>query len=187
MNRLRIRAVLLLALTCPSAPVWAQIARSAPASQPIEHATTEIKHATAEQTATLLLEAYNPDGSAVSASDFANYTNYTPTSTWGIYLNYGVFPLGTPPATGQVGSSPSFVSQGGLQYISFAVPANQPLYFTCLWKAQAIGTVFMRADNASKGYKLSDNQTLVLQLPYEFALSEYNTASQLVSQYSASG
>lgn len=180
MNNLRICAVLILVLTHLPAPAWAQVVRSAATNRPI-------KHATADLTATLLLEAYNPDGSAVSASDFGNYTNFTPTSTWGIYLNYGVFPLGTPPATAQVGSAPSFVSQGGVQYISFAVPANQPVYFTCLWKAQAIGTVFMRADNAGKGYTISDNQTQILQLPYEFALSEYNTASQLISQYSASG
>jgi len=178
MNKLQICSAVLLLVV--SAPAWSQVARSAPATQPI-------KHAAANLTGTLLLEMYNADGSAATATDFGNYTNFTPASTWGTYLNYGVFPLGTPPATAQVGSAPSVVNQGGLQYVSFAVPANQPLYFTCLWKAQAIGTVFMRADNAGKGYTLSDNQTQVLQLPYEFALSEFNTARQLVSQYSASG
>jgi uncharacterized protein (TIGR03437 family) len=145
------------------------------------------KDAAADQTATLLLAAYNPDGSAVTPSQFGNYTNFVPTNLWGIYLNYGVFPMGTAPATAQVGSAPSYVTQNGVPYVSFAVPAGEPLYFTCLWQAPAIGTVFMRADNAGQGYTIDPNQTQVLQIPYEFALSEFNTAKQIASQYSASG
>jgi uncharacterized protein (TIGR03437 family) len=145
------------------------------------------KGAAATQTATLLLEAYNPDGSAVTPPQFGNYTNFVPTNLWGIYLNYGVFPLGTAPATAQVGSDPSYVTQNGVPYVSFAVPAGEPLYFTCLWQAPAIGTVFMRADNAGQGYAIAPNQTQVLEIPYEFALSEFNTAQQIASQYSASG
>jgi len=145
------------------------------------------RDAAASQTATLLLAAYNPDGSAVTPSQFGNYTNFVPTDIWGIYLNYGVFPLGTAPATAQVGSAPSYVTQNGLPYVSFAVPAGEPIYFTCLWQAPVIGTVFMRADNAGQGYTISPNQTQVLEIPYEFALSEFNTAKQIASQYSASG
>src|SRR5580693_2485660 len=77
------------------------------------------KDAAANQTATLLLAAYNPDGSGVTPSQFGNYTNFVPSSLWGIYLNYGVFPLGTAPATAQVGSAPSYVTQNGVQYVSF--------------------------------------------------------------------
>lgn len=145
------------------------------------------KDAAANQTATLLLEAYNPDGSAVTPSQFGNYTNFVPTNLWGIYLNYGVFPLGTAPATAQVGSAPSYVTQNGVQYVSFTVPSGEALYFTCLWQAPAIGTVFMRADNAGQGYATASNQTQVLEIPYQFALSEFNTAKQIASQYSASG
>ena len=135
---------------------------------------------------TLWLEAYNQDGSAVSAADFSNITNYSASPQWFLGLDYGVFPMGTPPAVAQSGSDPGSASQDGTQYVSFTIPANQAVYFTCLWKAPNIGTVFMRADNQGLGYTLAPNETRVLQIPYEFALSEYTVAAQIASNAAVS-
>ena len=60
------------------------------------------------------------------------------------------------------------------------VPANQPFYFTALWKAPVIGTVYMRADNGGAGFVTSDSQPRRLELPYEFALGEFQQARKLL-------
>lgn len=129
--------------------------------------------------ASLLLDIYAQDGSSVDLNTFLNQTNFRPTSTWGIFQNYGVFPLGLSPSSPQVGSGPAAVLVGGHAYISFSVPSDTPLYFTCLWAAPSIGTVFMKAENAGAGYMIGANQSKTLELPYEFALSEYQVAVKL--------
>ena len=126
-------------------------------------------------TGTVLIEAYNLDGNLVTLADFINSTYYKADSSnrWSISENYGVFPVGTPPAIPQIGSDPFLSNIAGQDHIGFAVPSNQRLYFTCLWKASKIGSVFMRADNGGSGFQVQENQSIVLQLPYEFALSEF--------------
>lgn len=141
----------------------------------------------ADSAATLLIEAYNPDGTRASVTDFVNYTHYVSSSKWTMYQNYGVFPMGTAPAMSQIGSDVTSTTRDGVPYLAFSVPINRPLYFTALWKAPGIGTVFMRADNSGGGYLLANNQSQILQLPYEFAASEYNTANQMFASYAASG
>jgi hypothetical protein len=143
----------------------------------------------AYNTATLFLEAYNLNGTPVTISEFISYTFYAADSSkrWMISENYGVFPIGTPPAVAQIGSKPFVTNKDSHEYITLAIPVNQPLYFTCLWKAPTIGTVFLRADNQGSGYVVPDNQSLVLQLPYEFALSEYHKTKQILTDYSALG
>src|SRR4051794_37211018 len=128
------------------------------------------------QQATLVIEAYNADGRGATLQNFLDFTHYIASSTWEGTDNYGVFLLGAPPATPSLAGPLVVEPQGGLEYLSFNVPCNQPIYFTALWKAQGIGTVYMRADNAEQGYLLPCDQRLVLQLPYEFARSEYALA-----------
>lgn len=135
---------------------------------------------------TLLLKPYDPDGTAVSISAFVDYTHYVASSEWSMYQNYGIFPIGTPPATSQIGSDISPANVGGADYIAMTVPAGRPFYFTCLWRAPAIGTVFMRADRAGTGYVVAPNQSLVLELPYEFALSEFEQVNRLIAGRSLS-
>ena len=117
----------------------------------------------------------------MNASDFAQQTNFTPNSKWIIGENYGVYAMGQLPASNQIGTRPIPVTEGSREFISMTIPSNQAVYFTALWKADGIGTVFMRADNAGKGYTVPADQSLVLQIPYEFALSEYAVASQLAA------
>src|SRR5258708_32149364 len=88
-------------------------------------------------TATVLFDAYNTTGAAMSVFDFGDYVHYIASPTWQMYSNYGFFPMGTQPATSQVGSSPPVIgNQGGVQYTSFTVPSNQSLYFVCLWRGR---------------------------------------------------
>ena len=133
------------------------------------------------RTSTLLLELFSPDGRTMTIYDFAQQTNFTPNSKWIIGENYGVYAMGQLPASNQIGKRPVPVTEGSRELISWTIPANQPVYFTALWKADGIGTVFMRADNAGKGYTVPADQSLVLQIPYEFALSEYAVATQLAA------
>ncbi|MEO7255280.1 MAG: beta-galactosidase [Casimicrobium sp.] len=137
--------------------------------------------ALAANTATLLIEAFSANGGSLSISDFAKQTTYVASPKWSMSQNYGVFPMGKLPATAHVGGALSPLTQGSRQFVSLTIPSNQSVYFTCLWQADGIGTVYMRADNAGQGYTLADNQTKELQLPYEFALSEYAVASNLAS------
>jgi len=127
----------------------------------------------------LLIQAWNPNGTAATITDFVNFTHYV-TSRWSIYENYGVFPIGKAPATPQIGSSVYPANIGGVEYVAMDVPANQPFYFTAPWKAVAIGTVYMRADNAGTGFVTSISQPRILELPYEFALAEYQKARTLL-------
>ena len=141
------------------------------------------------ESALLLIEAYNPDGTAVTNTELINsITTYWASDKWAIYRNYGIFRIGTPPVSKQIGSPYPFpIKYNGRDYNAFNVPSNQPFYFTCLWKANGIGSVYMRADNEGRGYVLSNSESHVLQLPYEFALSEYQTAKQIFSESTSSG
>ncbi len=135
-------------------------------------------HAATGPTATLALEAYGPDGRIMSVNDFAQMTSHTMLSKWTMSLNYGVFAMGALPAARQLG--PMFPAPDR-QYLAFSVPANQSVYFTSLWKADGIGTVYMRADNAGRGYTVAEGASQVLQLPYEFVLSEYAVVSRIAA------
>lgn len=122
-------------------------------------------YASAQRTSRLLLDLFSPDGRAMSASDFAQQTNFTPSSKWIIGDNYGVYTMGQLPASNQIGTRPISVTEGSREFISLMIPSSQAVYFTALWKADGIGTVFMRADNSGKGYTVADDQSLVLQIP----------------------
>ena len=137
--------------------------------------------ASAAGTATLLIEPFSANGSSMTVSDFAQQTTFVATSKWSMSQNYGVFPIGKLPAVAQIGGAPTPVTQGARRFTAFTIPADQAVYFTSLWKADGIGTVFMRADNAGRGYVLTANQSKELQLPYEFALSELAVAKQLAT------
>ncbi|MES3003899.1 MAG: hypothetical protein V4787_24625 [Pseudomonadota bacterium] len=91
----------------------------------------------------VLIEAWNPDGSKASIYDFVNATHYV-INRWSMYSNYGIFPMGAAPATAQIGSDISLANVQGVDYIAMDAPGGRPFYFTALWKAPAIGTVFMR-------------------------------------------
>jgi len=54
--------------------------------------------------ATLLIEAYNPNGSAVGLQGFIDYTHYVASSKWESFENYGVFPLGQIPGMASLAS-----------------------------------------------------------------------------------
>jgi len=85
-----------------------------------------------------------------------------------------------PPATAQLASDISSANINGVNYIQMDLPTSQAFYFTALWTAPVIGTVFMRADNAGAGYVVGGGQPLMLELPYAFAVSEYARAQQLL-------
>lgn len=128
----------------------------------------------------LLIRAFKPDGSPAGAGDFGNITIYR-NADYVNYQNYGIFPLGKLPGTPQIGSdfSPSWVD--GVEHVAFDVPAQQPLYFTALWQAPAIGTVYMRADNDGAGIVAQAGQPQTIEIPYHFALSEFAQAQRLLA------
>jgi hypothetical protein len=128
----------------------------------------------------VLIQAWNPDGSQATIQDFVNFTHYT-INRWSMYSNYGLFPMGQPPASAQIGSDISLQNVDGIDFIAMDVPKNQTFYFTALWKAPAIGTVFMRADAQGAGYLIDGVQPQTLELPYDFALSEYEQARKLLA------
>src|SRR5207253_2457512 len=68
------------------------------------------------------------------------------------------------------------VNADGVDYTAFDAPMNQPFYLTALWKAPAIGTVFMRADAQGAGYLLTGDAPQKIELPYAFAISEFQQA-----------
>jgi hypothetical protein len=123
----------------------------------------------------VLIQAYKPDGSLATIQDFVDFTHYT-INRWSMYESYGLFPMGQPPATAQIGSDISVKNVDGVDYIAMDVPKNQAFYFTALWRAPVIGTVFMRADAQGAGYLIDGSQPQKLELPYDFALSEYEQA-----------
>ncbi len=133
----------------------------------------------------VLIRAWNPDGSAASIQDFVNFTHYV-LNRWSQYANFGIFQMGKPPAAAQIGSQISPANVDGINYIAMDVPRNERFYFTALWKASVIGTVFMRADAEGSGYVISGDQPLKLELPYDFALSEYQQARRLPAAASPS-
>ena len=93
--------------------------------------TPWLASATAEQ-GRLLLEPYNPDGTAVSISAFVDYTHYVASSKWSMYQNYGIFPIGTPPATSQIGSDIAPANVGGANYHRNNGPCRQAFLFHLL-------------------------------------------------------
>lgn len=129
---------------------------------------------------TLLIRAWNPDGTEASIGDFVTHTRYI-TSRWSMYSNYGVFAIGQPPATAQIGTDIYSTAVDNVNYVAMNVPTNKRFYFTALWKAPVIGTVFMRADNAGAGFVVSGTQVQRLELPYDFALAEYQQAQRLLT------
>lgn len=134
------------------------------------------------QRQSLLIRAYNADGSAASIQDFVNFTHYT-INRWSAYANFGVFAMGQLPATPQLGSDIWLANVNGVDSVAIDAPLNQPFYFTALWKAPVIGTVFMRADAEGAGYLVDGDVAQTIELPYAFALSEYRQAqTQLAAQ-----
>ena len=79
------------------------------------------------------------DGSPANVVDFANMAAYRNGNSID-YANYGVYRLGNLPGTPQVGSDIQPFHQGGVDYVAFDVPAQQPIYLTALWQAPAIGS-----------------------------------------------
>ncbi len=127
----------------------------------------------------LLIRAWKPDGSLAALQDFVDYTHYV-NGQWSMYGNYGAFPAGKPAAVAQAGSGTYPLNVGGTDYVALDVPSAQALYFTALWRAPSIGTVYMRADNGGAGYTLAGGGTQKLELPYDFAVSEFRLAQSLV-------
>lgn len=123
----------------------------------------------------LFIRAYNPDGSVASIQDFVNSTHYV-LNRWSAYSNYGVFAMGQLPATQQIASDISLANVNGVDLIAMDAPLNQSFYFTALWKAPVIGTVFMRADAEGVGYTVDGSAPRTIELPYDFALSEFHQA-----------
>lgn len=123
----------------------------------------------------VLISAWNADGSVASIQDFVAFTRYV-INRWSMYQNYGAYPIGKPPAGAQIGSDIAPQNVDGTNYIRIDVPKNQPFYFTALWKAAVIGTVFMRADAQGDGYLITGSQPQKLELPYDFARSEFQQA-----------
>lgn len=133
----------------------------------------------------VLIQAWKPDGSKASIQDFVDFTHYR-INRWSMYSNYGAFPLGELPAKQQIGSDIALKNINGDEYIGFDVPMNQRFYFTALWRAPLIGTVFMRADAEGDGYLLNGGQPQKLELPYDFAISEYAQAQKMLTATSPS-
>jgi len=128
----------------------------------------------------LLIKAWNLDGTLTSVNDFVNKTHFI-NSDWSLYSNYGIFPMGKLPATKQSGSDFSGVNIGGIEYISYDINTPEPYYFTSLWHAPEIGTVYMRADNEGLGLTNSEASNTIIELPYDFALSEFKVADNLLT------
>jgi len=140
-----------------------------------------------QPSATLLIEAYDQYGDTIGISGFNALTTHVASTRWSIFENYGVFPLETPPTVSSAGSCAFSVTINEHDYVAMTVPSNQPLYFTCLWMAKGIGTVMMHADNLGQGFVLEENQSFVIELPYEFALSEHREMEQIFTNALASG
>ena len=128
----------------------------------------------------VLVSAWHQDGSVATIWDFGDMTNYK-INRFAIYSNFGLFPMGRPPATQQIGSNTYLRHIDGADTIVMDVPKNQPFYFTALWKAPTIGTVYMRADGRGSGLLIDDDQPHKLELPYDFAVSEFQVAQNLAA------
>ncbi len=129
---------------------------------------------------TVLISAWKADGSVGSIYDFVDFTHYL-INRWSMYSNYGLFRLGKSPGGRQIGSDISLRNVGGVDYVAVEVPKNQLFYFTALWKAPTIGTVFMRTDAQGSGHLIRGDQPLKLELPYDFARDEFAQAQRLMS------
>jgi hypothetical protein len=128
----------------------------------------------------VLISAWKEDGSEGSIYDFVEFTHYR-INRWSMYSNYGLYPLGKPPAGAQVGSDISLQNIDGVNYVVMDISTNQTFYFTALWKAPTIGTVFMRADAQGDGYLISNDQPQRLELPYHFARDEFRQAQRMLA------
>jgi len=128
----------------------------------------------------VLISAWKEDGTRGTIFDFVNFTHYV-INRWSMYSNYGLFALGKSPSGPQIGSDISLQNVEGVDYIVMDVPKNQTFYFTALWKAPTIGTVFMRADSQGAGYLLASDPPLKLELPYDFARDEFRQAKILLA------
>jgi len=143
----------------------------------------------------LLVRAWDTEGVAMLRDAYENYINYE-TSDWEMGNNQGFFRMGEPPATVQVGSDVYEQHLDDLPHIVFDVPpdlylvadvpADTPFYFTALWRAENIGTVYMRADNEGQGITVDVNGSYVIELPYDFVLSEYQQLLRQLEGYTPS-
>ena len=127
----------------------------------------------------LLVRAWLPDGRPATFADFTNLTSRSGNLV--NYGNYGVYPMGRLPGTAQAGSHPGPVLHQGSEAIGFDVPAEQPFYFTAVWEAPVIGAVFMRADNGGAGIVARKGQPQTIEIPYHFALTEFEQAKRLLT------
>jgi hypothetical protein len=127
----------------------------------------------------LLVRAWKPDGSPANLGDFANIAAFRNGNGVG-YQNYGVYPMGKLPGTPQIGTQFRGIQQGGIDYVAFDVPAQEPFYFTALWQAPVIGNVQMRADNGGAGIVAQVGQPPKIEIPYQFAVSEFEQARRLL-------
>jgi hypothetical protein len=125
----------------------------------------------------VLISLWNADGSVGSIQDFVNFTHYT-INRWSMYSNYGLYALGKPAAGAQIGSDISQQNVDGTNYVVMDIPKNQTFYFTALWKAATIGTVFMRTDAQGSGHLIDSDQPRKLELPYDFARDEFQQAQR---------
>lgn len=133
----------------------------------------------------LLVRAWKPDGAPATLGDFTTLVSRSGNLV--NYGNYGVYPMGRLPASPQAGLGPGPVFEGGVDYIGFDVPAAQPFYFTALWEAPVIGAAFMRADNGGAGIVVQPGQSQTIEIPYHFALSEFEQVKRLVPAEPLSG
>lgn len=128
----------------------------------------------------ILIRVWRQDGSEGSIDDFVKATRYL-NDKWSMYGNYGFYKLGQIPGTPQVGGNVYTSNVNGVNYITFDIPSNQKFYFTSLWAAPNIGTVFMHADNKGLGYTVSSKQAQILELPFAFVATEYAQMNSLIA------
>lgn len=120
----------------------------------------------------VLIRVWRQDGSEGSTDDFVKATRYL-NDKWSMYSNYGFYKLGQIPGTPQVGGNVYTSNISGTNYVTFDLPSNQPFYFTSLWSAPNIGTVFMHSDNNGLGYSVSSKRNQLIELPFAFVATEY--------------
>lgn len=120
----------------------------------------------------VLIRIWRQDGSEGSVDDFVKATRYL-NDKWSMYSNYGFYKLGQIPGTPQIGSNVYVSNVSGTNYITFDLPSNQSFYFTSLWSAPNIGTVFMHSDNNGLGYSVSSKRNQLIELPFAFVATEY--------------
>lgn len=128
----------------------------------------------------ILIRVWRQDGSEGSVDDFVKATRYL-NDKWSMYSNYGFYKLGQMPGTPQVGGNVYTSNVSGTNYITFDIPSAQSYYFTSLWVAPNIGTVFMHADNDGLGYSVTSKRNQFIELPFAFVATEYAQVRTLSS------